>query len=34
MSRIRAGLALLLAAVLILLTDIRDPFVDGGADHE
>ncbi len=34
MSRIRAGLALLLAFVLCLLADVRDPFMDGGADHE
>ena len=34
MSRIRGAVALLLAAVLILLADVRDPFVDGGLRDE
>lgn len=32
MSRIKVGLAILLAFVLCLLADVRDPFMDGGLE--
>lgn len=33
MSRLRAALALLMALLLCLLADVRDPYIDGGGDR-
>ena len=34
MSCIRAVLAMLLAGVLCLFADVRDPYVDAGGDYD
>ena len=33
MNRLRATLALLMALLLCLLADVRDPYIDGGGDR-